>query len=86
MLMRYLWGLAVGHVYAHQRKHLVRDDDSEQEESEDQGVEHTYNQRAYDGGCARDQRVCDEEYGQYRSDSDSVSDSTDYWDQSDDLD
>jgi hypothetical protein len=84
MLMRYLWGLAVGHTYAHQRKHLFRDDDSEQEESEDQVVEHTNDQRADDGGCAQDQRVCDEEYGQNRSDSDSVSD---YWDQSDsDLD
>lgn len=87
MLMRYLWGLAVGHTYAHQKKHFVREGDSEsgseQEEGDDQGV--------YDEGCAhdrdegraQDQGVCDDESGQYRSDSDSVSDSTDDLDLSD---
>jgi hypothetical protein len=79
--MRYLWGLAVGHSYAHQRKHLVRDGDSQQDEGEDQGVyeeERAHDQRVYDGGCAQDQRVCDEEHGQYPSDASDCTESTDY--------
>jgi hypothetical protein len=83
MLMRYHWGLAVGHAYAHQRKNSVRDGDSQQDSDggEDQEVyeeECAHDQRVYDGVCAQDQRAYDEEYGQYPSDSNSVSDCTDY--------
>ena len=81
--MRYFWGLAVGHAYAHQRKNSVRDGDSQQDGGEDQEVDEedsecAHDQRVYDGGCAQVQRVCDEEDGQYPSDSNSVSDCTDY--------
>jgi hypothetical protein len=86
MLMRYLWGFAVGHTYAHQRKHLVREGDSEQDKDEDQGVydeEFAHDQGEHDGGCAQDQRLFDEECDQYPLDSDSASNCTDYLDEGD---
>jgi hypothetical protein len=78
MLMRYHWGCAVGHIYAHQRKHLVRDGEPEQD------CPGEYNEECaddHDDGSAHDQRECDGESGQ--SDSDSFSDDFDYSDPSD---
>jgi hypothetical protein len=91
MLMRYLWGLAVGHAYAHQRKNSVRDGDSQQdsdggEDWEAYEEECAPDQRVYDGGCTQDQPACNGEHGQYPSDSNSVSDCTDYLEGDHDID
>jgi hypothetical protein len=76
MLMRYHWGCAVGHIYAHQKKNLqVRD---EEPDCQVYNEEHTDD---YDDGSADDRRECDRESG--RSDSDSLNDESDYLDLSD---
>jgi hypothetical protein len=66
MFMRYLWGLGVGHTYAHRKMCSGQDGDSELEGDDDQAV---YN------GDEGDESESDSDRIRYGEDSASESDS-----------